>query len=289
MTNKIFKIVALAASSVLALAACSTNAPESGKTAEGDGVVTLTVGATPVPHEDILNFVKDNLAKDAGIDLKIVQYNDYVQPNTAVDAGELDANYFQHIDYLDDFNAQNGTKLAHGEPIHIEPLGIYSQKHKDLKAIPDGAEVVIPNDTSNQARALNLLADNGFFTLASGVDLPSPTDIASNPKNIKVTPGDAANLTGLVGSVDFAVINSNFAAAANLVPSEDSLAIESVENNPYGNVLAWNPDSKKLDAIKKLDDLLHSDQVKKYIEEYSTSQDDSGQKVETKPWLYPAF
>lgn len=289
MKNKLVKIFALAASSALALGACGTPAAESGQKAASGDAVTLTVGATPVPHEDILNFVKEKLAKDAGIDLKIVEYNDYVQPNTAVDSGELDANYFQHIAYLDDFNAQNGTKLTHGEPIHIEPLGIYSEKHKDIKDIPDGAEVVIPNDTSNQARALKILADNGFFTLASGVDLPSPTDIASNPKKIKVTPGDAANLTGLVGSVDFAVINSNFAAAANLVPSEDSLAIESVENNPYGNVLAWNPNSTKLDAIKKLDELLHSADVKKYIEEYSTSQDDSGKKVQTKPWLYPAF
>lgn len=291
MNTKLYvKGLALAAASALALGACATDTKDKQSTAESDtGVVTLKVGATPVPHKDILQFVQDNLAAKAGLNLDIVEYNDYVQPNVAVDAGDLDANFFQHVPYLEDFNSENGTKLTHGEGIHVEPMGLYSQKFDSVSTVPEGVEVAIPNDASNGARALKLLADHKFFTLDPSVDLPTPTDIKDNPQNIKVTPTDAANLPGLLSSVDFAVINSNFAAAAGIVPSKDSIAIEATEGNPYANVLAWNPDSEKLAAITKLDELLHSPEVAQFIKDYNKSTDESGNTTEIEPWLLPAF
>lgn len=255
------KLFALAAAATLALTGCA------GNTDTSDGELTkLVVGASPVPHAAILEYVADNLAADAGIDLEIKEYTDYVQPNVALNAGEIDANFFQHLPYFEDEVSQKGYNLDHGTGIHIEPFGLYSKKVTDLKDLKDGSVVVVTNDPSNQARGLKLLEAEGLIKLA---DVPSPTlyDIAENPKKLDIRESEAPAIPVQLPDVDLAVINGNFALEAGLVPAEDALALESGEDNPYANILAWNKDTKKLDAIKKLDELLHSPEVAKFIKE----------------------
>lgn len=276
-------VIALTSSALLALTACGSDSAEETTTdadtttessdttssddASADGeVVTLTVGASPVPHGDILRFVDENLAADAGLDIEIVEYSDYVLPNKNLAEGNLDANYFQHVPY---FNAEveaNGYDFQHGEGIHIEPYAAYSEKISSLDELPEGGTISIVNDPANQARALWLLEDEGVLTLA---DVESPTifDIEDNPKNIEFVEVEAPNLVRTLADVDAAIINGNFALEGGLVPSEDGIAIESGEDNPYGNVLAWRTDTDKADAISKLDELLHSDEVANFIEE----------------------
>lgn len=267
--TKIAKIAAATAAAALALAGCAagdtTEAATDATTAEG-GVVTLKVGASPVPHADILNFVNDNLAEDAGLKLEIVEYTDYVQPNVALSEGELDANFFQHVPYFDAEVAEKGYNFEHGEGVQIEPYGIYSKQLTDLKDIPEGGKVLVNNDPSNQARALKLLEQEGIIGLG-GAENPTIYEIADNPKNLQFTEAEAAVIPVQLPDADIAVINGNYALEHGLNPAKDALALESGKDNPYANVLAWSKDAEKADAIAKLEELLHDPQVADFIRE----------------------
>ena len=264
-------LAALAAVSALTLSACGNS--DSGSDSSADpsaassaGVTKIVVGASPVPHADILNFVSENLAADAGIEIEVKEYSDYVLPNEDLQAGDIDANFFQHVPYFDEAVASKGYTFDRGEGVHIEPYGIYSNKITDLKDLPDGAKVAVTNDPSNQSRALELLVANDIITLK---DVESPTiyDLDKNPKNIELVEAEAPAVPKLLPDVDIAVINGNFALDNGLVPSKDALVLESGEGNPYSNILAWNTeeDADKLAAVKKLDELLHTPEVADYI------------------------
>ena len=260
--------VALAAASLLALSACGSDDKATFKAPvkNSDGTVTITVGASPVPHAQILNYVQDNLAKKAGLKVEIKQYQDYIQPNSALDEGEIDANFFQHIPYLEDASKKNGYSFEHGKGIHIEPLGIYSKKIKDLKDLPNNAVVAINDDPSNQARALQLLVKNKIITLKKK-DSPTIYDVESNPKHIQLKPYTAPSIPSALPDVDIAIINGNYALKNHLKPSKDALYLEPGKDNPYANILVWNSkaNSKTIEAVKKLDKLLHSKEVSDYI------------------------
>lgn len=262
------KIALGLATAALALAGCSSNA-SSGASESAGSDTTIVVGASPTPQKQILEFVQKNLAEKAGINIEIREYQDYVQPNQALNDGEIDANYFQHVPYFNEDTKERGfSTLTHGEGIHLEPYGVYSNKIKYLKDLPDGAVVAITNDPSNQARALELLQDNGIIKLKD-VDAPTIYDLAENPKNITFREADAPSVPKLLPDVDIAIVNGNFALQNGLTPSKDAIYTEKTEGNPYANVLAWNKNESegKLASIAKLDDLLHSSEVSQYIKE----------------------
>lgn len=225
---------------------------------------TITVGATPVPHAEILEFVKADLANE-GFELVVKEFNDYVQPNLATDSGELDANFFQHIPYLEEFNKNKGTTLVSVAGIHLEPMGVYSRKHSSFTIVSDGVSIAVPNDPTNESRALDIIAKTGVVTFKESA-LKTPLDIVSNPKNIVFKELEAAQMPRALDDTDFAVINSNFAMAAGLKPTEDSLVMEDKES-PYVNVLvvkAGNEESAKTKALIKA---LQSEKVKAFIDE----------------------
>ncbi|CAI8867435.1 MULTISPECIES: MetQ/NlpA family ABC transporter substrate-binding protein [Pseudomonas] len=227
---------------------------------------TLTVAATPVPHAEILEFVKPALAKE-GVDLKVKVFTDYIQPNVQVAEKRLDANFFQHQPYLDEFNKAKGTNLVAVTGVHLEPLGAYSSKLKDLKDLPSGANVVIPNDATNGGRALLLLAKAGVITLKDPTNILSTVkDIATNPKDLKIRELEAATIPRVLTQVDLALINTNYALEAKLDPSKDALVIEG-NDSPYVNILVSRADNKDSDAMQKLAAALHSPEVKKFITE----------------------
>ena len=227
---------------------------------------TLTVAASPVPHAEILEFVKPALAKE-GVDLKVKVFTDYIQPNVQVAEKRLDANFFQHQPYLDEFNKAKGTHLVAVTGVHLEPLGAYSSKIKDLKDLPSGANVVIPNDATNGGRALLLLAKAGVITLKDPKNILSTVkDIAQNPKDLKIRELEAATIPRVLTQVDLALINTNYALEAKLDPSKDALVIEG-NDSPYVNILVSREDNKDSDAMKKLAAALHSPEVKQFITE----------------------
>ncbi|WP_460094424.1 MetQ/NlpA family ABC transporter substrate-binding protein [Pseudomonas sp. S2_B03] len=227
---------------------------------------TLTVAATPVPHAEILEFVKPALAKE-GVDLKVKVFTDYIQPNVQVAEKRLDANFFQHQPYLDEFNKAKGTDLVAVTGVHLEPLGAYSSKIKDLKDLPGGANVVIPNDATNGGRALLLLDKAGVIKLKDSKNILSTLkDIEQNPKDLKFRELEAATIPRVLTQVDLALINTNYALEAKLDPSKDALVIEG-NDSPYVNILVSRPDNKDSDAMKKLAAALHSPQVKQFITE----------------------
>ncbi|ETF05524.1 MetQ/NlpA family ABC transporter substrate-binding protein [Pseudomonas atacamensis] len=227
---------------------------------------TLTVAATPVPHAEILEFVKPALAKE-GVDLKVKVFTDYIQPNVQVAEKRLDANFFQHQPYLDEFNKAKGTSLVAVTGVHLEPLGAYSSKLKDLKDLPGGANVVIPNDATNGGRALLLLDKAGVIKLKDSKNILSTVkDIAENPKDLKIRELEAATIPRVLTQVDLALINTNYALEAKLDPSKDALVIEG-NDSPYVNILVSRADNKDSDAMKKLAAALHSPQVKQFITE----------------------
>ena len=237
-------LAALAAASVLALSACgnSDSGSDASAAPSATGVTKVVVGATPVPQAEILKFVKDNLAADAGIDLEIKEYTDYVLPNEDLQAGDIDANYFQHIPYYDDAVASKGYTFDHGKGIHIEPYGIYSNKIKDLKDLPSGANVVIPNDATNGGRALLLLAKAGLIKLKDSNNILSTVkDITENTKDLKIRELEAATIPRVLTQVDLALINTNYALEAKLDPAKDALVIEG-SDSPYVNILVARPD-----------------------------------------------
>ena len=262
-----------AAALALGLSACSSSADKADSTngADASGVVTLKVGASPSPHAKILKYVDDNLAADAGIDLDIVEYTDYIQPNEALKSGDLDATFFQTVPYLEQQAEENGYEFTAGKGIHLEPLAVYSEKLKSLDQLPEGATIGIIDDVTNQSRALALLAEQGLVTLPTdGSDANVHT--VTKVKKFEFKEVQGPQLVRSLADVDIAVINGNFAQEGGLSP-KDAIVVESPENNPAVNILAWANNTKKLDAIKKLEDLLHSDQVKQYIEQ--TWSDDS--------------
>ncbi|PTT28492.1 MetQ/NlpA family ABC transporter substrate-binding protein [Pseudomonas sp. HMWF021] len=227
---------------------------------------TLTVAATPVPHAEILEFVKPALAKE-GVDLKVKVFTDYIQPNVQVAEKRLDANFFQHQPYLDEFNKAKGTSLVAVTGVHLEPLGAYSSKYKKLEDLPSGANVVIPNDATNGGRALLLLAKAGVIKLKDATNiLSTPKDIVENPKDLKIRELEAATLPRVLTQVDLALINTNYALEAKLDPSKDALVIEG-NDSPYVNILVSRADNKDSDAMQKLAAALHSPEVKQFITE----------------------
>ncbi|WP_026931278.1 MetQ/NlpA family ABC transporter substrate-binding protein [Glycomyces tenuis] len=255
----------IAAASTLALTACGGS--DESEATETNG--TVVVAATPVPHADILTFISEELADDAGIEIEIEEFTDYVQPNVATADGSVDANFFQTEPYLEEYNAANGTDLVTVAPVHIEPLGLYSDKADSVEAIPEGGQVAIPGDGSNGGRALALLADAGLITLAEGVDptLATEDDVAENPKNLEFVPLEAAQLARSLPDVDAAVINGNYALEADLSPAEDALVSESPEGNPYANYLVTTSANAENEDVQKLAELLQSDEVRRYIAE----------------------
>jgi D-methionine transport system substrate-binding protein len=227
---------------------------------------SLSVAATAVPHAEILEFVKPALAKE-GVELNIKVFTDYVQPNVQVAEKRLDANFFQHQPYLDEFNKSRGTELVSVAGVHVEPFGAYSSKHKSLNELPQGANVVIPNDATNGGRALLLLQKAGVLTLKpeAGI-LATPKDIVENPKAIKVRELEAATLPRVLTQVDLALINTNYALEAKLNPTKDALAIEG-SDSPYVNILVARADNKDNAALQKLAKALNSAEVKGFIAE----------------------
>jgi len=224
----------------------------------------LSIGATPVPHSEILNFIKDDLAKE-GIKLEIVEFTDYVTPNIALNDGSIDANFFQHVPYLKQFNEDRGLNLVSAIKVHVEPIGLYSNKYKSLDEIPEGAPIAIPNDPSNEGRALILLHNNGVITLDDPTNLnATPMDIAKNPKNLKFKELEAAQLPRVLPDVAAAVINTNYALEADLNPLEDAIIMEG-SDSPYVNVIAVQKGDEGSEKIKTLKKIIQSKKVKDFI------------------------
>lgn len=272
------KLVSLLLTGTLALgllAGCGSNGGGAAATPTpatgGDPAqaVTLKIGASPAPHEEILQVVKEILAGQ-GITLEIVEFTDYIQPNEAVESGDIDANYFQHITYMNNFNTEQGTHLASVAEIHYEPMGIYAGRVASLTDLPDGAEIGVPNDPTNGGRALLLLQEQGLITLPEDAGLkPTVLDIVDNPHNFKITEMEAAQLPRSLDSLDVAVVNGNYAIQAGLKMS-DALAIESAEGTAgtaYVNVLTVKEGRENETAIQALAEAMKSQQVKDYITE----------------------
>lgn len=247
----------------------SSDADTNGDATANGETITLTVGATPNPHAEILAQVKDDLAAE-GIDLVVKEYSDYVVPNTAVEEGDLDANYFQHTPYMEKFNEENGTHLVSVGKIHYEPMGIYPGLTKTLEELPDGATIAVPNDATNEARALQLLAAQGLIELKEDAGLnATPNDITSNPKNLQFKELEAAMLPQTASEVDLSVINSNFAMEGGMNPATDSLASEDAGSEAaqtFANIIAVKEGHENDPAIQALVKALQSDKVKEYIE-----------------------
>lgn len=239
---------------------------ESGQEDETEAV-TLTVGVSPTPHGEILMAAKDLLAAE-GIELKMIEFTDYIQPNLALEDGSLDANYFQHGPYLDSFNAENGTKLVAIGNIHYEPMGIFAGKKDDLATVAEGDKIAVPNDPTNEARALLLLETNGIIKLDPEAGITATkADIVENPKNVEIVEMEAAQVPRSIGDVEFAVINGNYALQAGLNTSTDSLAKEekdSLAATTYANIVAAREGDDRPE-LKKLIEALKSQDVKDYI------------------------
>ena len=258
------KIIAIVLALVLALSL--------GAVALADDTVTLKVGATPTPHAEILEFAKDILAEQ-GIELDIVEYTDYVQPNLAVESGDLDANYFQHTPYLNTFNEENDTHLVSVGLVHYEPFGIYPGATATLEELEDGAVIAIPNDGSNETRALLLLQQEGLITLEDGIDASSNAtvyDIAENPHEFEFQEMEAAQLPNVLDDVDIAVINGNYALQAGLNAGDDALAVEDASGDgaiTYANILCVKEGNEENEAVLALLEVLQSEEVAQFIEE----------------------
>lgn len=253
--------------SLVALSACGDKTTDDKKAAASDDKV-ITVGASATPHAEILEQIKQALA-DEGYELKIVTYDDYVLPNQALADGTLDANYFQHKPYMDDFNKQKGTKLVAMAFIHYEPFGIYGGRCKDLNKLKDGAIVSVPNDTTNEARALLLLNDRGLITLKNKSLTATRLDISSNPKNLKIEEIEAPQLVRSLPDVDISIINGNFAMLGGL-KEKDALAAEkndSLAAATFANIIAVRAGDENRPDLKALCEVLKSDQIKKFMQD----------------------
>ena len=264
------KAVAFAAAAVLAVGCFGLTACGASQEASSGDDKVITVGATPTPHAEVLENAVAPILEEQGYDLQVTVFEDYVQPNTAVESGELDANYFQHINYLDAFNEENGTSLVNAGYVHYEPFGLYAGKSSDLENIADGAKIAVPNDTTNEARALLLLQQEGLITLADGAGVTATTkDIVENPKNLEIVELEAAQVSHSLQDVDFGIINGNYALEAGLSVA-DALAVESAEGvaaEQYGNIIAVADGNQDSEKIKALVAACQSDEVAKYIED----------------------
>ena len=264
--KKIFIAILLIVACVLA-AGCGEKEEVA---SSNDALIQIRVGATPVPHSEILEVAKEIL-KDRGYELGIVEFTDYVQPNLALESGELDANFFQHVPYLDEFNDSHGLNLISVGAIHYEPFGLFPGKTKSLEDLANGASIAVPNDTTNEARALLLLESLGYITLSPGVGLVATVeDIVSNPKGFKIVELEAAQIPRSLADVDLAVINGNYAIQAGLNALTDALAIEdkdSLAASTFANIVAVRNGNQENDVITVLLDALYSDEVRKFVED----------------------
>lgn len=271
------KVLAVLLTGVLAagvLSACGNGAQQEAEApaAEGPEAVeekgTITIAASATPHAEILEKAKPILAEQ-GWNLEITVFDDYVQPNLVVDGGDMDANYFQHIPYLDEFNAERGTALVNAGGIHYEPFGIYPGTKKSLDEVADGDKIAVPNDTTNEARALLLLQDNNLITLKDGAGLTATKqDIVENPYNLDIVELEAAQVPRVVDEMAYVVLNGNYALQANFSVAKDSIAYESADSEAaktYVNVIAVKEGNENSEGIKALVDVLKSDEIKKYI------------------------
>jgi D-methionine transport system substrate-binding protein len=263
-TAKLTTAVLAAGALTLGLTACGADKADSASDTSGP----LVVAASPTPHAEILTFVKDELAKDAGLELEVKEFSDYVLQNPATQDGSVDANYFQNQPYLDDYNKKNGTRIVPVVTVHLEPLGLYSTKLRSKDDLKSGATVAVPNDTVNEARALKLLDSAGIITLKDGAGTDAtPADITANPKKLKFKELEAAQTPRSLDDVDAAVINGNYALEADLSPADDALAVEPAKDNPNGNFLAVKEGNEDEPRVKKLAKLLTSDEVRTFIED----------------------
>lgn len=265
------KILALALAGVLvvgALTGCGSSKSESSDKKTDDKKITVAASATP--HAEILEEAK-TLLKDKGYELEVKVFDDYVQPNNVVESGEFDANYFQHVPYLEQFNEEKGTHLVVAGKIHYEPFGIYPGTKKDLKDIAKGDKIAVPNDTTNEARALLLLQDNGIIKLKEGAGIKATVnDIEENPNNIEIVELEAAQVPRVVNEVAYVVLNGNYALEANYTVKKDALAYEKSDSEAaktYVNVIAVKEGNENSEKIKALVDVLKSDSIKKFIDE----------------------
>ena len=265
------KILALALAGVLvvgALTGCGSSKSESSDKKTDDKKITVAASATP--HAEILEEAK-TLLKDKGYELEVKVFDDYVQPNNVVESGEFDANYFQHVPYLEQFNEEKGTHLVDAGKIHYEPFGIYPGTKKDLKDIAKGDKIAVPNDTTNEARALLLLQDNGIIKLKDGAGIKATVnDIEENPNNIEIVELEAAQVPRVVNEVAYVVLNGNYALEANYTVKKDALAYEKSDSEAaktYVNVIAVKEGNENSEKIKALVDVLKSDSIKKFINE----------------------
>lgn len=264
--------IVAAAGLALALTACGGNSGAATTAAASSSAASdnvITVGASPSPHAEILEAIKPELEAQ-GYELKVVEYSDYVQPNVALSEGDLDANYFQHLPYLENYNTENGTDLVSAGAIHFEPMGLYAGKSSDIANVPDGAKIAVPSDATNEARALLLLQDQGVIKLKDGVGLEATAnDIEENPHNIQLVEVEAAAVPRSLQDVDFGVINGNYALSAGLDTSA-TLASEDADSEAaqtYANIVAvrkGDEDSEKTQALLKA---LTSDTARKFIED----------------------
>ncbi len=275
--KKLLSAILVAALSASVFAGCSTSAPASSAAASSAAAASeaastaaakkIVIGASPTPHAIILKEAA-KLLKDKGYELEIKEFSDYVLPNKALDSKDLDANYFQHQPYLDEFNKENGTKIVSAGSIHYEPFGIYAGKTKALADLKEGATIAVPNDTSNEARALLLLQDQGLIKLKDGAGITATQkDIAENPKKLKFTEIEAAQLVRTLPDVDLAVINGNYALEGNLKVS-DALAVEaddSLAATTYANIIAVREGDENREDIKALVEVLKSEEIKTFI------------------------
>ena len=257
------KILAIALIALFTIASVFAQAASETQPSE----TKIVVGATPEPHAALLALVVDDLASQ-GITLEVKEFTDYVTPNDAVEYGEIDANYFQHIPYLESFNTEHGYHLVNAGGIHVEPIALYSSKYSSLSDIPNGAVIAIPNDPTNEGRALLLLQSAGLIKLKDNAGLEAiPLDIVENPKNLKFSEIEAATLPRILSDVDAAVINGNYAIPAGLVATRDGLYVEGADS-PYVNVIAVKAGNENNPAVKALVEALKSDEVKAYVAEH---------------------
>ena len=268
-TSRRLALTSLAAASALVLAACGGSDDNAeGPTAGEDGTTTLTVGATPVPHGQILEFVSEELGEEANLEIEVVEFDDFQLPNRQMDEGNLDANYFQHVPFLEQQVEDHGYEISHGEGVHIEPYAMFSSQHDDAESISEGATIGITSDAGNQPRALMLLEEAGLLEDIDDESAALTLTEEQNPMNLEFEENPPEILAQVVddSAIDAAIINGNYFLEAGLDVS-DAIVVEDADDSPYANILAWNSSNDDNEAVQKLDELLHSDEVAEYIEE----------------------
>lgn len=258
------KVLSIVLSSLIAISIVGCGSKASTTSTDSKGLKIIKVGATPVPHKEILDTIKPELEKK-GYKLEIKEFTDYQLPNAALASKDLDANFFQHVPFLEKQNAEKNYDLTYTVKVHLEPLGLYSKKISKIEDLKDGGKIAIPNDPTNEARALKLLESKGLIKVKDG-DLITIQDITENTKKLEIKELDAAQLPRILQDVDGAIINTNFALEAKLNPSKDALVLEA-KDSPYSNILAVRKDNKDSEAIKALSEALTSETVKKFLEE----------------------